>query len=372
MKIKRIDIIPVTIPLKRKVAISFITWEKVEYVITKIYTDEGIVGIGESAPWAPISRESQETVVGLTSKHLAPLLIGEDPFNVEKIWWKMDTVIPGMGMAKAALDLPLYDIMGKAMNVPVYKLLGGKATETFPLVGLVGLGTVKEMIDETMDWIKQGYRSMRIKTGRGLREDVESIKSIREAVGPEIHLRVDANQAYSAPMAIRVIKALEPYGIEIAEQPTAWYDFEGLARVTAAVDTPVMPHESLYSIYDAIQLDRMGAGNVYGLKIYRPGGVTLARKLATYMELRNIPMFVCSCVELAVSTAASAHFAVASYRNIKFASEMSGPVGMEDDIAESAVQIKNGMASVSDRPGYGVELDEKKMKKYSGATITIK
>ncbi len=90
------------------------------------------------------------------------------------------------------------------------------------------------------------------------------------------------------------------------------------------------------------------------------------------MELRNIPMFVCSCVELAVSTAASAHFAVASYRNIKFASEMSGPVGLEDDIAESAVKIKDGMASVSDRPGYGIELDEKRMKKYSGATITIK
>lgn len=372
MKIERIDIIPVSIPLKRKVAISFITWEKVEYVITKFYTDEGIVGVGESAPWVPISRESQETVVGITSKHLAPLLIGEDPFNIEKIWWKMDMVVPGNGMAKAALDLPLYDIMGKALKVPVYKLLGGKTTESFPLVGLVGLGSIDQMIKETMSWVEAGYRSVRIKTGLGLKEDVEIIKKIREAVGPNIKLRIDANQAYTTPVAIRVIKALEPFDIEIAEQPTAWYDFEGLARVTASVNTPVLPHESLYSIYDAIQLDRMGAGNIYALKTYRPGGITLAKKLAIYMELRNIPMFVCSAIELAVSTAAAAHFAIAFYRNIKYASEMSGPVGLEDDIAEPGIKIENGMASVFDRPGYGVDLDEKRMKKYGGPTITIK
>jgi len=372
MKIERIDIIPVSIPLKRKVAISFITWEKVEYVITKFYTDEGIVGVGESAPWVPISRESQETVVGITSKHLAPLLIGENPFNIEKIWWKMDMVVPGNGMAKAALDLPLYDIMGKALKVPVYQLLGGKTTESFPLVGLVGLGPIDQMIQETMSWVEAGYQSVRIKTGLGLKEDIGIIKKIREAVGPNIKLRIDANQAYNTPMAIRVIKALEPYDIEIAEQPTAWYDFEGLARVTASVDTPVLPHESLYSIYDAVQLDRMGAGNIYALKTYRPGGITLAKKLAIYMELRNIPMFVCSAIELAVSTTAAAHFAIAFYRNIKYASEMSGPIGLEDDIGEPGIKIENGMASVFDRPGYGVDLDEKKMKKYGGQLITIK
>jgi L-alanine-DL-glutamate epimerase-like enolase superfamily enzyme len=372
MKITRIELIPVTIPLKRKLGISFVTWEKVEYVITKFYTDEGIVGIGESAPWVPISRESQETVIGIASKHLAPLLIGEDPFNIEKIWWKMDTVIPGNGMAKAAMDLPLYDIMGKALKVPVYQLLGGKTAESFPLVGLVGLGSVDEMIDETMMWVNEGCPSVRIKTGRGIRKDEEAIRKIREAVGPEVKLRVDANQAYQVPEAIRAIKALEPYDIEMAEQPTAWYDFEGLARVTAAVDTPILPHESLYSIYDAIQLDRMGAGNVYALKAYRPGGLTLARKLAIYMELRNIPMFVCSAMELAVSTAAAAHFAVAFFRNIKYASEMSGPIGLVDDIADPGVKIEKGMASVFDKPGYGVELDDKRMKKYGGTPIVIK
>ena len=372
MKIKRIDIIPVSIPLKRKVAISFTTCEKVEYVITKFYTDEGIVGIGESAPLVFISRESQETVIGITSKHLAPLLIGEDPFNIEKIWWKMDTAVPGNGMAKAAMDLPLYDIMGKALGVPVYKLLGGKTVEAFPLAGLVGLGPVDQMIKETMNWVEAGYKSVRIKTGLGIKEDEEIIKNIREAVGPNILLRIDANQAYTPSMAIRMIKVLEPYDIEMVEQPTVWYDFEGLARVTAAVDTPILPHESLYSIYDAIQLDRMGAGNVYGLKTYRPGGITLAKKLAIYMELRNIPMFVCSAIELAVSTAAAAHFATAFYRNVKYASEMSGPVGLEDDVAEPGIKIEAGMASVFDRPGYGVDLDEKRMKKYGGTTITIK
>ncbi len=372
MKIVKIEIIPVTIPLKKKVAISFTVWEQVEYVITKFYTDQGIVGIGESAPWVPISRESQETVVGIASKHLAPLLIGENPFDIEKIWWKMDTAIPGNGMAKAALDLPLYDIMGKALNIPVYQLLGGKTVESFPLVGIVGLGSIDQMIKDTKRWVDAGYGSVRIKTGRGIKKDEESIRKIREAVGPEVQLRVDFNQAYTPSVAIRAIKALEPHDIEIAEQPTAWYDFEGLAKVTAAVDTPILPHESLYSIYDAIQLDRMGAGNVYALKVYRPGGITLAKKLAIYMELRNIPMFVCSSVELAVSTAAAAHFATAFYRNIKYACEMSGPMDISDDIADQGFKIENGKASVFDRPGYGIELNEKKMKKYGETPIIIK
>ena len=372
MKIVKIEIIPVAVPLKKPVAISFARWEKVEYVITKFYTDEGIIGIGESAPWVPISRESQETVVGITSKHLAPLLIGENPFDIEKIWGKMDTAVPGNGMAKAALDLPLYDIMGKALKIPVYQLLGGKTAESFPLAGgFVGLGPVDQMVRETMHWVEAGYRSVRIKTGRGVRMDEESIARIREAVGPDIQLRVDFNQAYTPPLAIRAIKALEAYDIEMAEQPTAWYDFEGLARVTASVHTPILPHESLYSIHDAILLDRMGAGNVYGLKVYRPGGITLARKLAHYMELRNIPMFVCSSMELAISTAASAHFAIAFYRNIKYACEMSGPIDLKDDIAEPGIKMVKGTVSVFDRPGYGVELDEKRMKKYGGATLTI-
>lgn len=371
MKIERIEIIPVSIPLKKKVKISFTTWEKVEYVITKIFTNEGIVGVGESAPWVPISRESQETIIGIVSKHLAPILIGEDPFNIEKIWWKMDTAVPGNGMAKAALDLPLYDIIGKALNIPVYKILGGKTTEAIPLVGLVGLGSIEQMLQEIEEWIQAGYKSLRIKTGKGIKEDVELIRIIREYVGPDVKLRIDANQAYTTPMAIKMIKELEPFDIEIIEQPTVWYDFEGLARVTMSVDTPILPHESLYSVYDAIQLDRIGAGNVFALKTYRPGGLTLAKKLAMYMELRNIPMFVCSSVELAVSTAAAAHFALAFYKNIKFASEMSGPVALEDDIADPGVKIEKGMAIVIDRPGYGVELDENRLKKYGGSGIIV-
>ena len=372
MKIVRIDIIPVSIPFKKRAVISFAKWEEAEFVITKMYTDEGIIGVGESAPWVPISRESQETIVGIASKHLGPLLIGENPFDVEKIWWKMDNAVPGNGMAKATMDLPLYDIMGKALKVPVYQLLGGKTVESFPLAGLVTLGPVDQMIQETMEWVGAGYKSVRIKTGRGVKRDEESIREIRKAIGPDVQLRVDFNQAYSPSIAIRVIKALEPYDIEFAEQPTVWHDFEGLARVTASVNTPILPHESHYSIYDAIVLDRMGAGNVCVLKAYRPGGITLAKKLATYMELRNIPMFVCCSFELAVSTAAAAHLATALHRNIRYACAMTGSMDIIDDIAEPGIKIEKGVASVFERPGYGVDLDEKRLKKYAGTTITIK
>jgi len=130
-------------------------------------------------------------------------------------------------LAKAPIDMALYDLMGKALNVPVFKLLGGLYARRFPIVALIGIGTPQEVVGEARRYVDEGYTGLRLKIGP--KRDVENVRAIREAVGGDITLRVDGNQGYSPSMAVKAIKAMEPYDVELVEQPTPWWDFSGLA-----------------------------------------------------------------------------------------------------------------------------------------------
>jgi L-alanine-DL-glutamate epimerase-like enolase superfamily enzyme len=218
LEINRIDIIPVNVPRSR--TLSLATYGKLgvgtlDFVLTRIHTDEGIHGVGECPPLPPLSPESQPVVVTMIREWLAPQLLGEDPFELERIWEKMDFTAPTYPMSKAALDIALHDIMGKALGVPVYKLLGGLYKRKFPLVGLIGIGTEEEITTDAMKYVEDGYRCLRLKIGP--KRDVENVKALKEALGDDVTIRVDCNQCYSTHEAIRVIKAMERFDIELVD-----------------------------------------------------------------------------------------------------------------------------------------------------------
>ena len=373
MEINRIDIIPVSVPRSR--TLSLATYGKLgvgtlDFVLTRVHTDEGIHGVGECPPLPPLSPESQPVVVTMIREWLAPQLLGEDPFDLERIWGKMDFAAPTYPMSKAALDIALHDIMGKALGVPVYRLLGGLYKRKFPLVGLIGIGTEEEITTDAMKYVEDGYRCLRLKIGP--KRDVENVRALKEALGDDVTIRVDCNQCYSTHEAIRVIKAMERYDIELVEQPTVWWDFKALADVARAVDTPIMPHESCFQISDVKALIDLGAMGVLGLKTYRPGGgLYNARRLLDVAKIMGIPCLFHDDVELGVSLAAATHIIAARGRDIKYRCERSGfPEWISDDVVTPPIKIQGGYAEVPDGPGLGVELDEEKIKKYSAGTIT--
>ncbi len=375
MEITRIDIIPVNIPRSRTLALA--TYGKLSegefnFVLTKVYTDEGVTGVGECPPLPPLSPESQSVIVAMIKDWLAPQLIGEDPFNLERIWGKMDFAAPTYPMSKAPLDLALWDIMGKALGQPVYRLLGGLTKRRFPLVGLIGIGTEGEVCADGLRYVEEGYTGLRLKIGP--KRNVDNTRALRDAVGDDVTIRVDCNQCYSTHEAIRVIKAIERYDVELVEQPTVWWDFKALAEVAKAVDTPIMPHESVFQISDVKALIDLGAMDVLGLKMYRPGGgITSARRLLDMAKLRNIPCLLHDDVELGVSLAAATHFIAARYNDLAFKPELSGyPEWIADDVVTPPVAIEEGHAEVPEGPGLGVELDEEKVERYSAGTITCK
>lgn len=375
MQITRIDIIPVSIPRSRVLTLS--TYGKlgggtVDFILTKIHTDEDMFGVGECPPLPPLSPESQPVIIAMIKNWLTPQLIGEDPFDIERIWEKMDFVAPTYPMSKAALDIALYDIMGKVLKKPVCRLLGGLSVKRFPVVALIGIGTEEEVSAEAVGLVEDGYKGLRLKIGPG--RDVINVRALRDAVGDDVTIRVDCNQGYSTHEAIRVIKNMERYDIELVEQPTVWWDFKALATVARAVDTPIMPHESIYLLSDVKALIDLGAVGVLGFKMYRPGGgITNARRLLDMAKLMNVPCLIHDDVELGVSLAAASHFIAARYGDLKFKPELSGyPEWISDDVVKPSLERTDGYAEVPEGPGLGVELDEDKIKKYSSEMITCK
>lgn len=373
LKITKVEIFPVTIQKTQNLTgveknvipgSSLGTWQYCRFVVAKVHTDEGAIGLGESPPWLPVSREAQSSIVAIIKDYLAPAVMGENPFNIVDLSRKMEKVCPGNPMARNVLDMAFYDIVAKAFNTPLYNILGGKVRDRIPLTGLVGFSTVPNMVKSAGWWFNKGYRTIRFKIGRGLGIDEELMAALRKEFGDQLNIRVDVNQAYGTRDAIKLINMLEEYDVECVEQPTAWHDLRGLSHINKTVRMPVMLHESVYDIYDIVNLIEHDAVSLLGLKLDRPGGISNFKKAVALSELYNIPCTVISSQELGISTAASMQLA-ATLKKLDFACEATGPLMIEDDIVMESIKIEDGYAIVPDGVGVGVELDEEKLKKYS-------
>ena len=375
MKITKVELIPVDIPRTKVLTLAHYgnlgQGGNFEFVLVRIHTDEGITGVGEVPPLPPLSPESQPVILDVQKKWLVPALLGKDPFELEEIWKRMDFIAPTYSMAKASIDMALWDIMGKTLNMPVHRLLGGSKPEKIPNVGLVGIDEPEVVADVASEFVSNGYRGIRLKIAPG--QDVECVAAVREAIGDDVDLRVDCNQGYRVSEAVKMIRNIEPYGIEMVEQPTIWWDFNGMAEVAAAVDTPLMAHESMYLLSDVKNLIDVGAFGVLGLKTYRPwGGITGARRLLEMARVMNIPCMFHDDLELSVSLAAATQI-ISAYRNvITHKCELSGyPEWMGDDVTTESVRFEKGYVYVPDGPGLGVELDDDKVSRYTKGIITM-
>jgi L-alanine-DL-glutamate epimerase-like enolase superfamily enzyme len=365
LKITKIQILPVSIPIKATSRVSFGIFDMRAYVFVKIYTDEGIVGVGETSPWIPETRESQEDIIPLIEKWLGPAIIGEDPFNLQKIWKIMER-IPGRVAAKCAIDMALYDIVGKAINQPVYRVLGGSCRDKLPLAGLVLIDEPKVMADSALLQIKKNkLKGLRVKLGTTIAGDLERFKVLRDAVGSDVILRVDFNGHYNSSEAIKLVRRLEDYGISLVEQPVPWHDINGLKKVNQSVDTLIQPDEVYYTCWDLSHLISIDAVSVLGLKMVRPGGFTSNRKVIEMAELLNIPCYINSAAEMGIAKAAALHFAFC-HNNIQFPCEIDLFSGPEEDMINESLETDDGCALPPKGPGLGVTIDEKKIKKYLG------
>src|SRR5258705_1234478 len=259
MKITKIETIPIRLPTRRVHQWASLTTPIGVYVIIKLHTDEGLIGFGE----APVLKdwggdhgkyfgETPQTTMHIINDILAPALSGRDPSRFESIHALMDKAVKGYPYCKAAIDAALYDVVGKSLKVPVYQLLGGLFRERVPIAHSLGLMEIEKAVEEAVQAKSEGAKTIKLKGGVDQKRDVELVKRIRQAIGPDLNICVDTNQGYPrAKVAVKITKAMEEFNLLYMEQPVEGID--QMAEVTRRVDTPIMGDESARKPQDAIE-----------------------------------------------------------------------------------------------------------------------
>lgn len=352
MKITKIQVTPKAVKLKEPITIALGTIEHSVSAVVEIETDEGIVGYGEGSPGILITGE---TLKGTTEciQLFEKQLLGVDPLDIEKIHSIMNSTAAKAPSAKTAIDIACYDLFGKKANLPVYKLLGGFASSVKTDM-TIGMDTPEIMAEKSKQAIALGFDTLKIKVGTGFASDTARIRTIREAVGSQIKLRLDANQGWQPKVAVNTINHLAQYDIELVEQPVAAHDIDGLAFVTSHVTTPIMSDESCFNSKDALRLVKAHAVDFVNIKLMKCGGIHEALKINSICEAAGVECMIgCMVEETNIGVTAAAHLAAAT-KNITRA-DLDATFGLNEVVISGGVGVEaTSLITLSNQAGLGL------------------
>ncbi|WP_432403516.1 mandelate racemase/muconate lactonizing enzyme family protein [Wukongibacter sp. M2B1] len=356
--IKDIEVKVVELPLKKQWKISLYAAKTRGHAVVRILTEDGITGYGEASPAPAFMGETADTIKLVIDKYLKPILIGKNVFDIDLIHEKMNSAIYGNYAAKSTIDIALYDVMGKTLGVPVYKLLGGKYRSEIDLSWVVGMQDLENSIEEAKEKLKEGYKTLKVKVGNTPEIDYKLVKDIRNAVGEGVPIRLDANQGYDYRTAVDVFRRIEEFGLESIEQPVERWDIEGMKYVKSQLETPIMADESVSSLHDVNRIIKERAADIVNIKVGKVGGLTIAKKIAQALEISGFTATAGSNLEVGIGSAASIHF-VASSKVVNMPNDLllGGPLH-KYDLIKNEFEIKDGRVICPDKPGLGIEVDE--------------
>jgi len=383
VKIAGCEVFLVAVPSRREH-----TWaSKMEtpighHAIVRLDTDEGVSGWGEApaiATWGGAHMryygETPETVKHIVESYLLPAIREVDPAEVAVVHSRMDRVVKGHPYAKAAVDVACHDLAGKALGVPVWKLLGGRQRDGIEVTHSLGIMEIDRCIAEAEQAVGEGIRTIKCKTGLDPQRDVELVRRLRETVGPEVKIRVDGNEGYrTIAQAVETTRRQEEYGLLLCEQPVA--GAEALAAVAARIESPVMADESAWTVRDILELHELEAAACFSCYVTKPGGLHRARQQA---EVAAALGFVCDIggsIELGIGNAANLHLgaalSIAELPSVCPVTKPAGTAGPEiagiyytDDVVTTPFRFEDGRVFCPEGPGLGVEVDTDKLAQYA-------
>ena len=360
MKITEIEPIPLRLPFAQPFKISQGARETLETLIVRVHTDEGIVGIGETQAWRRQgSAELLWSLVRTIKDHFEPLIAGRSPFDIGGILQTLNEALYNTLYAQAAVADALYDIAGKAVGLPVHKLLAGECRDRVRIGGLLAMKpTVGELMESAQAFYERGFRHFGLKIGLDPKQDLANVLALRERFGDRVVLRVDANGALSYDAALALLKKLEPHDIDVAEQPIAIWDLDGLAALCRATSIPIMADESVSTDHSLLEVIRRRAATVVQTKIAKNGGMYRVWRLCTLASAAGMRIYPGNHPSTSVATAAVAQLCGAWPGPLMegvFAVGVSGALAA-DIVTEPIVPV-NGEIRVPSGPGLGVELD---------------
>lgn len=370
MKITEVEVICLNLPQKKDIADS-----SQDAVLVKVHTDEGIVGVGEIDSHPSIAKAVVEAPMSHRDSHgVSELLVGEDPFDREKLWHKIYKKTAHYGrrgvliQVIGGIDIALWDIIGKACNKPIYKLLGGGFRNKIPAyASALFPEDPREIVKKVVSFVEKGFKGVKFGWGAfGLQvgKDIELVKAAREAVGEEIKLMVDAGEQWDVSTAIERAKKLEEYNLFFLEEPLSPDDIDGYAKLTKATTLRIAAGEAETTRFPYRDLMEKAKLDVVQPDVSRVGGISEAQKIALIAYDRGV-MFIPHCWSTDILIAATLQL-LAAIPQESFLEFCAPDSPLKDDLLLNPFKIdENGVVKIPDKPGLGIELNEEIIKKYS-------
>lgn len=355
MKITRVEAWSVSMKLSEPYSIAYETIEETTNIFLRIETDSRVVGFGCAAPDLPITGETAESVLKAINDIISPSIRNSDPLRSAMLIERFIPALVSQPSALAAVDMALYDILGKVSGLPLWKLLGGFRDRIRTSV-TIGVLPEAKTVERAREWVAKGFKSLKVKGGKDVESDIVRVLKVRETVGPEVELRFDANQGFSVEQALEFVEKTRGAHLELIEQPTPKGEPDLLGRVTSSVHIPVMADESLMTLRDAFRIARRKLADMVNVKLMKVGGISVALQINAVARAAGLELMVGCMDESALSIAAGLHFAL-SRPNVLYA-DLDGHLDLVDDPCSGAVIIRNGTLFPNEKPGLGFDIPD--------------
>jgi L-alanine-DL-glutamate epimerase-like enolase superfamily enzyme len=359
LKFTAFEIYKYSIPIE-PFTIATGTMHFAQNLLVRAYTDTSLTGLGECSAFPMIVGETQATCYEM-AKDFASIWKGKDPLQITDRLAELHLYTAGNYTAKSAFDMLLYDLAAKEANLPLYKYLGGEKRKIETDL-TIGIDTPENMASSALRHVKNGFTILKIKLGKSPAEDIERIKYIRNAIGPEIQLRADANQGWSFEDALYTLTELAPYNISFCEQPMRTYNDELLPELCRLSPIPVMADESVYTHRDAERIIRNKATEFINIKFAKSGGIHEAGLISKVAEKNGVSCMLGSMLESRLALTANIHFAMAS-PNISFFDLDTALLGQLADPVIDGFRYNVMELEITDLPGIGADVDQEYLNK---------
>ena len=362
--IRRIEPIAVSLPMIKPMKMAGVLIKAADNVLVRVELAGGHVGWGEAASAHSMTGETVESMM-VAIRHMAPTLLEMDGADISAVSTRMDQLMYYNQSAKSAVEMALHDALGKALNKPVYDLIGGKQRNRVPVLWLLGTGNIEGDIAEALAKKAAGFVSYKVKVGVGdPLDDALRTRKVCEALGKGLLISADANQGYSLAQALAYVKAVDGSGLDFFEQPISGHDIDGMAQLAAASSLPIGFDEGLHGIEDLLLHHERKAARGCSLKTIKLGGLKGVMRAAELCEKLGMQVnLACKVAESGIAAASLMHLA-AAVPQVAWGVSISNQY-LADDIVRATVKVVDGHAEVPTGVGLGVEVDEAKVRNYT-------
>ncbi|CAH0999771.1 D-Ala-D/L-Ala epimerase [Neolewinella maritima] len=351
MFVHQISLFPLRVALRRPFVISLGALTHAENLFVRVRTTDGQEGWGEASPFPTIHGETLPGAVA-TAKWLAPGLLGCAIDSAPAYTAHLNRKLHGNYAVKSAFDMALHDLAAQQAGLPLYRFLGGRSNRTLYTDYTVSLSTPDEMVAAAQEIVAAGFPVIKVKLGRGAEDDVARIAAISAAVGPDIPLRIDANQGWTFNEAVVALRGMERFHIQHCEAPIDRYDWMRLPELRRQTSIPLMADESCWNADDARRLLAIGAVDRINIKLSKSGGLYGAQKIA---QATNVPLQVGGFLESRLGFTAAAHFALSAER-VAYCDFDTPLMQSQDPVEGGIVYGADGAITVPDTPGLDAHL----------------